>query len=301
MTKIGRIKGANSDYQYDPQAQQIVETAIDDQENPVELSIFVCPHRQPSRVEQHSGSYCVGTDQACPSGQDHGHALLKLHQDKGVLLQAQQSTLNVNEGVLLQAPKSTLNVKEGGVLLKNQESTLNVAQDITLAPQDQGRIKLTGALELPEKVYLKNNVEIAPNPSEQSSPSALTLTLDPQRISLSIAPADLSSDRPAGETAVQASGLSENLTDQSTDSPFQITLSTHHITLSGPNQARIVLDHTGAITLTPGKSANVKINGSLEVAEDLILTKGNITSQNKPLTFNNTPVLSPLSPNAPPA
>lgn len=258
MTKIGRIKGANSDYQYSPQAQQIVETAIDDSKNPVELSIFVCPHRQPSIVEQHTdGKYCVGTDNDCPSGTTNGHALLKLHQDNGVLLEA-------------------------------QKSKLTVAENITLTPQDSGKIQLSGALELPEKVYLKNKIEIQANESISSNPLALTLTLNPQSLAISIDPSDNSTSLPSGKAS---DSHHADLPANSPSNSFQIKLSTNNITLSGPNQSRIVLAQDGTITLTPGGTTNVKVDGNLEVTKALILPTGNITSTNHSLTFNATSII----------
>ena len=272
MTKIGRIKGANSDYLYDPEAKQIVETDKADKDNPVELSVFVCPHRQPSRVDQHQGRYCVGTDDECPSGQASGHARLRLHQTEGANLQAQGSGVAVGKEVLLKTPNSSLEVGDDIQLqtqkssltvgqdigLQTQKSSLTVGQDIALSPGEDGHIKLAGDLELPEQVFLQKAGAIAPAP-------AFTLTL--------AAPA----------ASHQAAPMAQ----------LQITLTGDRVTLSGPGQTRIVLDHSGNITLTPGSSGQVKIDGGLEVTGDLTLPQGNISSPQPQLTLNNAPLVPP--------
>lgn len=251
MTKIGRIKGANSDYLYDPEAKQIVETDKSDANNPVELSIFVCPHRQPSRVDQHQGNYCVGTDGDCPSGQASGHARLRLHQTEGANLQAQGSGVTVGKEVLLTSPNSSLGVGDD-IQLQAQGSSLSVGQDIALSAGKDGHIQLAGALALPEQVFLKEDTAIAPAP-------AFTLTLAAQ------------------ESPQQAAPTAQ----------LQITLTGDQVILTGPGQTRIVLDHSGNITLTPGSSGQVKIDGGLEVTGDLTLPQGNISSTQPQLTLNN--------------
>ena len=81
-----RIKGANSDYQYDAgDPQQPIKE--DKSADPLYMEIFICPNDQPSKIEKHEGDkYCKGTDKHCPSPEKKGHAKVRLDQKEGIVL-----------------------------------------------------------------------------------------------------------------------------------------------------------------------------------------------------------------------
>ncbi len=112
---FGRIKGANSDYEFSPEAQQIIE--VDPKAKVTFLQVFICPYGMPSKVDQvlepeppylgDKGAIlsCNGTDTDCPS-KGAGHAMLELHQTDGVKLSTGTAELNIGQaGAITLSPK----------------------------------------------------------------------------------------------------------------------------------------------------------------------------------------------------
>jgi len=124
-----RIKGANSDYVYTGNPQELIKEQKD--ADPLYLKIFICPYDMPSRVEPNHGDVCEGTDEACPQGENSaGHALICLHEKEGISL----VTNNQIEA------KGTFVVKpeKGKELLKVGQEGITV----------QGAIDINGALSV---------------------------------------------------------------------------------------------------------------------------------------------------------
>ena len=86
-----RIKGANSDYEYSTTEEKKKNQVISVKPQPEELylKMFICPYDQPSVVEPNEGKdkCCHGSDSNCPNqGKKQGHALIHLHQQRGIEL-----------------------------------------------------------------------------------------------------------------------------------------------------------------------------------------------------------------------
>lgn len=75
---MGRINGANSDYQHD--GNGVVK--LDGAPKPLYLKIYICPSEQKSPLETKVDP-CTGTNAACP-GVKEGHAMLHLSEETGV-------------------------------------------------------------------------------------------------------------------------------------------------------------------------------------------------------------------------
>lgn len=117
-----RIKGANSDYRFNPKTQQIEE--LKPLPRPTHLDLYICPYDMPSPVEKpvenpaanegHSG-WCEGQDSHCPSDQGKaGHALVRLHQTNGIAL----TTDNDNQLIVDQSGRIILRPATGQVVLE---------------------------------------------------------------------------------------------------------------------------------------------------------------------------------------
>ncbi|MEL6863840.1 MAG: hypothetical protein AAFP19_05445 [Bacteroidota bacterium] len=87
---MARINGVNSDYRYDESQQGVVE--VQPRPSPLEMKLFICPYDQPSALEALDGasSACQGTNTQCPQpgATNDGHAMVRLHQNEGVSLVA---------------------------------------------------------------------------------------------------------------------------------------------------------------------------------------------------------------------
>lgn len=95
-----RIKGVNSDYEYSTDERKILEQHPDE----LYMRIFICPNDQPSAIDQRQKdeACCQGKSASCPGDKKSGHGLVELHQTKGISLQTDKATLQLNqEGSLI--------------------------------------------------------------------------------------------------------------------------------------------------------------------------------------------------------
>lgn len=117
-----RIKGANSDYRFNLETQQIEE--LKPLPTPTHLDLYICPYDMPSPVEQpvenpaaNEGNkgWCEGQDSHCPSDQGSaGHALVRLHQTDGIALITDKS----NQLIVDQSGRIVLRPATGQVVLE---------------------------------------------------------------------------------------------------------------------------------------------------------------------------------------
>jgi hypothetical protein len=150
-----RIKGANSDYVYTGNPQELIKEQKD--ADPLYLKIFICPYDMPSHVEPNHGEICQGTDTECPHGENSaGHALICLHEKEGIsLVTNNQITAQGNFVVQPQNSKELFKVDQhgtsiqgnidfnGALILNHQDNektkavTLELAEDISLIIKTQ--------------------------------------------------------------------------------------------------------------------------------------------------------------------
>ena len=75
---MGRINGANSDYQYD--GNNVVE--VKPKPDQLYMKIYICPGEEKSPLETNINP-CTGTKAGCPN-HHNGHAMIHLNKDMGV-------------------------------------------------------------------------------------------------------------------------------------------------------------------------------------------------------------------------
>ena len=120
-----RIKGANSDYEYSVSNNTVQE--VKPQPKELYLKMFICPYDQPSVVEPNEGpdKCCHGSDNNCPNqGEKKGHALIHLHQEKGIeLVTDNNNQIVVNQkGNIQLIPSSGGQAEVNGALLVKQQN-----------------------------------------------------------------------------------------------------------------------------------------------------------------------------------
>jgi|SRR5919202_3874489 phage gp45-like len=189
--KLGRIKGANSDYKYFENKGIIAE---DPEASSAYLQIFICPYREPSRVEQHQGqgTWCEGRDETCPHRKTveapaaPGHALIYLHQEEGIKLvgdngnqiaidnktgsiqlhpsakgQAEVSGTFVvkqkNDNVLLEISDKEVLIQLGGAKIR-----ISPTGDIELStPNQQGKVSINGNLTVQGDLKVTGKLDLS--------------------------------------------------------------------------------------------------------------------------------------------
>lgn len=125
---MGRINGANSDYQYSVEAGGITEVASPDQ---LTLSIYLCPHNMPSPIEQPLAGeqpWCHGTGAQCPAGNaGDGHALIRLHETEGIQLETNNHTRLIvdQQGKIILAAQDRVEIRQAD----SEQPLLTIAQD----------------------------------------------------------------------------------------------------------------------------------------------------------------------------
>lgn len=123
-----RIKGANSDYEYSSKENRV--EAVTPQPKELYLKMFICPYDQPSVVEPNKGKdkCCHGSDSNCPNqGKKQGHALIHLHQERGIeLVTDNKNQIVVNQKGNIQLIPSLGGQAEvnGALLVKQQNQVL---------------------------------------------------------------------------------------------------------------------------------------------------------------------------------
>ncbi|MBC1195767.1 hypothetical protein H0901_10970 [Microcystis aeruginosa BLCCF158] len=164
-----RIKGANSDYEYSSEKREVI--AVNPQPEELYLKIFICPYDQPSVVEPNEGKdkCCHGSDSTCPNqGEKQGHALIHLHQERGIeLVTDNNNQIVVNQKgniQLIPSPGGQAEVN-GALLVKQQNQVLLEISSQKISLQLGGaKISLTpkGDIEITTSEQ-KGNVTIGGN------------------------------------------------------------------------------------------------------------------------------------------
>lgn len=171
-----RIKGANSDYRFDPTSQSI--QTVSPWPNPLWLNLYLCPYDQPSPVESHGDDGCCGgRDRTCPHpGHAPGHALVQLHQDNGIALvtdhnnqlvvdQQGRIVLQPAQGQveLRQASGPTLHLEitaQGWAISLDDGPAIHLRQDggLELTSRPQSQVTITGDLAVTGDLTVTGNL-----------------------------------------------------------------------------------------------------------------------------------------------
>lgn len=161
-----RIKGANSDYRYDLDSEQIQE--VKPPPNPLHLNLYICPYDMPSPIEApKDGEWCDGRDATCPHpNASPGHALVQLHQADGISLvtdhdnqlvvdQTGHIRLEPGQGKVLigKADHARLHIQQtqhGWEIQLANGPRLHLTQDgnLHLIPGQSGQVHIQGALKV---------------------------------------------------------------------------------------------------------------------------------------------------------
>ncbi|MBW4528274.1 MAG: hypothetical protein KME18_24355 [Phormidium tanganyikae FI6-MK23] len=138
-----RIKGVNSDYQFDAKEKGVREVKPPPEQ--LYMKLFICPNDEFSTIENIPSECCHGESKTCPGRSKSGHAMIQLHQKEGIsLVTDRESKIVIDQaGNIRLASQKSFEVEINGAKIRLDEQG-----NIELTPASSKQVKVTGDLSI---------------------------------------------------------------------------------------------------------------------------------------------------------